>query len=59
MADKLTLMQAREFLGIEVNELISYDKIISYTMVGLSRYYKKDDLIALKEKIKGFKDGKL
>jgi len=54
-----TLAQAAAYLGIPIQELLSYDKLISYTMQGFTRMYKVKDLDLLKIRLEDFKGGKL
>lgn len=56
---QLALVDAAIYLGISIDELLSYDKLISYTMQGLNRFYKMKDLDDLKNKLEEFKSGKL
>ncbi|MFA5670280.1 MAG: hypothetical protein WC967_13640 [Balneolaceae bacterium] len=51
-----TLAQAAEYLGIPIQELLSYDKLISYTMQGFTRMYKVKDLDLLKLTLYEFKN---
>jgi DNA-binding transcriptional MerR regulator len=50
---------AATYLGISIDELHSYDKLISYTMRGFNRIYRVKDLDLLKLRLEDFKGEKL